>query len=134
MTPEFHVTMEGLKIIAGWFGSVLNWRQAQTAEKRLQAKTALTSMMAAVRETRQYLAAVRANAANQSIGTERRLSELWSAAAIDMSAVDYELTARYLMKADYWSDPKGWTDQQKDDRLIQLDEMFRLGTEALLPH
>ena len=132
--PEFHVTMEGLRIIAGWFGSVLNWRQAQTAEKRAQAQTALKSMMAAVREARQNLAAVRDNPASKSTDTERRLSELWSAAAIDMSAVDYELTARYLMKADYWSDPKGWTNQQKDDRLIQLDEMLRLGTDALLPH
>jgi hypothetical protein len=48
-----------------------------------------------------------------------------------MTEVDYDLALRYLKKADYWSDPKGWTDAQKDERLIQLDEVLRLGQEAL---
>jgi hypothetical protein len=46
--------------------------------------------------------------------------------------INHELALRCILKADYWSDPVGWSQQQKDERLIQLDEVFRLGQEALI--
>jgi hypothetical protein len=128
---EFALTMDGIKTIAGWFGSVLNWRLAQNAEKKAAIKTALTSLMAAATETRQYLAIVKRNPTSQNADKENQLASLWTRAGIDMTEVDYDLALRYLKKADYWSDPKGWTDAQKDERLIQLDEVLRLGQEAL---
>ena len=51
---------------------------------------------------------------------------------MDMTAVDPNLANRYFMKADYWSDRQGWTKAQKDEQLIQLDEVYRRGREALL--
>lgn len=51
MMAEFHVTMEGMKTIAGWFGSILNWKEAKTAEERVRKLAALTSLMASVTET-----------------------------------------------------------------------------------
>ena len=133
MTPEFDITMEGMKTMAGWFGSILAWRRAQTAEKKHQAQTALTSLMAAVTETRQYLASVKRDPANHNGTTEDHLAQLWTRAGIDMTAVDGELAIRYLKEADYWSDSVGWSEQQKDERLIQLDDVFELGTRALIP-
>ena len=50
-----------------------------------------------------------------------------------MTDVDADLAIRYLKKADYWSDPHGWTEREKDDHLIQLDEVLLLGQAALLP-
>lgn len=49
-----------------------------------------------------------------------------------MLPVDSAIAERYLLKADYWSDPRGWAEQQKDEMLSQLDEVFRLGRQALL--
>ena len=128
---EFTLTMDGMKAIAGWFGSVLNWRLAQDAEKKAAIKTALTSLMAAATETRQYLAVVKRDPTSQNANKENQLASLWTRAGIDMTDVDSGLAIRYLKKADYWSDPKGWTDAQKDERLIQLDEVLRR-QEALI--
>ena len=89
--------------------------------------------MAAVTETRQYLASVKRDPANHNGATEDRLAQFWTRAGIDMTAVDGELAIRYLKKADYWSDSVGWSEQQKDERLIQLDDVFELGTRALIP-
>ena len=124
--------MDGLKAIAGWVGSFVTWKQGQTTEKKQQAQKALTSLMAAARETRRYLATVHSNPDNHNAETEHQLAILWSNAASDMYWVDPELTQRYMIKADYWSDPKGWTESQKDDSLIELDEMLSLGSAALL--
>jgi hypothetical protein len=124
--------MDGLKAIAGWVGSFVTWKQAQTAEKKQEAQRALTSLMLAARETRHHLAAVRANPASHSDEVEQRLATLWANAASDMFLVDGDLAGRYMAKSDYWSDPEGWTDQQKDDSLVKLDTMLQLGSAALL--
>jgi hypothetical protein len=63
---------------------------------------------------------------------ERDLAKLWPKAGIDMSYIHSEFAGRYLMKANYWSDTQGWTAAEKDDRLIQLDEVLRLGQELFL--
>jgi hypothetical protein len=129
---DFALTMDGMKAIAGSFGSVLSWRRVQNAERKAHIKTALTSLMAAATETRQYLGAVRRDPASQNADKENQLSSLWTCAGIDMTDVDSDLAITYLKKADYWSDRKGWSDAQKDERLIQLDEVIRLGQEALI--
>ena len=49
-----------------------------------------------------------------------------------MLPLNHDLANRYLLKADYWSDPEGGSASKKDDLLIELDEVFRLGREALL--
>lgn len=132
MTPDFNVYMEGAKAIAGWLGSIVNWRHSQTVEKEAQITAALTSLMNAARETRLYLASIRHTPGHHDIAREAHLAQLWSKAGIDISFIDSDLATRYLMKADYWSDPQGWTEAEKDERLIQLDEVLRLGQEALL--
>jgi len=130
MIPD--VTLDGMKAIVGWLGSLVAWRQTQSHEKDAEITAALTSLMAAALETRHYLALVRDTPHMKNHDEERDLAKLWAKAGIDMSYIDSELAGRYLMKADYWSDTQGWTDEQKDDRLIQLDEVLRLGQEVLL--
>jgi hypothetical protein len=133
MNPEFQMTVEGLKVIKGWFDSILSTRNSHIQENRNQRRTALVSLMAAATATRQYLAAVRANQANHNEATENHLAQLWTTAGVDMTEVDADLAIRYLKKADYWSDPAGWTDRQKDDRLIELDDVLLRGQAALIP-
>jgi len=130
MTPEF--SLSGLKAVADWAGSILAWRQNNAHERNARADAALTSLMDAALETRHYLALVRDNPQLRDKAKEQSLAGLWSKAGIDMSHIDSDLAGRYLMKADYWSDTEGWTDADNDERLIQLDEVLRLGREVLL--
>ncbi len=132
MNPEYHVTMEGLKAIVGWVGSVVAWRQSHTHERDARVTAALTSLMDAALDTKHYLALIRTSPQLKNPDRERESAKLWAKAGIDMSNIDSALAGRYLMKADYWSDTQGWSDAQKDDTLIQLDEVLRLGREVLL--
>jgi hypothetical protein len=130
MMPD--ITLDGMKAIVTWLGSFVTWRQTQGREKDAQITTALTSLMDAALETRHYMALVRETPQMKNPDKERDLAKLWAKAGIDMSYIDSALAGRYLMKAEYWSDTQGWTDAQKNDGLIQLDEVLRLGQQVLL--
>lgn len=121
-----------MKALAGWIGSLIAWRQTNIHERDAQVTTALTSLMDAALDTRHYLAFVKSNPQMKNPDKERELAKLWAKAGIDMSYIDSEIAGRYLMKADYWSDTQGWTEAEKDETLIQLDEVLRLGQEVLL--
>jgi hypothetical protein len=41
-------------------------------------------------------------------------------------SIDQDFASRCILKADYWSDPVGWTEQQKNDRLMNLDACYAL--------
>jgi len=88
--------------------------------------------MVAALKTRRYLALIRDNPMHKDIAKEEELASLWSAAGQKMSYMDSALAATFLMKADYWADPQGWTAAQKNEALIELDEMMRRGLEVLL--
>ena len=130
MTPDFALT--GLKAISGWVWSIVTWRQNNAEKEDAKADEALASLMKAALETRHYLALVRDNPQLRDMEKEKNLATLWSTAGIDMSHINGELAMRYLMKADYWSDTEGWTAADNDERLIQLDEVLRLGRQALV--
>jgi hypothetical protein len=130
MTPDF--ALNAVKAVAGWIGSIWTARQHGDDERDQRIDTALTSLMVAALETRHYLAIVRNEPQHSNRDKEQELARLWSKAGIDMSHIDSEIAGVYLMKADYWADAQGWTDAQKDDTLIELDQVIRLGHEALL--
>jgi hypothetical protein len=126
------ISLDGLKAIATWIGSIGNWKHAHAVEKKAETKAALESLMAAVRETRKYLATLRENPANQNSDIQNSLSQLWAKAGAEMLPINQELAMRYVIKADYWSDPEAWEGKKNDKLLIELDEVFRLGREALV--
>jgi len=89
--------------------------------------------MAAATDTRQYMAALKRDKKNQSYESESRIAQLWSKAGIDMLPVNSELATRCLIKADYWADTVGWSDAQKDDKMIKLDDLLDLGRQIPVP-
>jgi hypothetical protein len=125
------VTIDGLKAVATWIGSIGNWKHTLQLEKKAETKAALESLLDAVRDTRIYLAKLRDDPANVNYDTQRDLSQLWAKAGTAMMTINQELAIRYVLKADYWSDPRGWEGKNNDKLLIELDEVFRLGREAL---
>jgi hypothetical protein len=126
------ITIDGLKAVATWIGSLGSWKHTLALEKKAETKAALESLLDAVRETRVYLAKLGDDPANKNVETQRELSKLWAKAGIAMSPINRTLADRYVMKADYWSDPRGWQGKRNDMLLIELDEVFRLGRESLL--
>jgi len=133
MTPtELTAITAATKELSGMIKGLFNWRNEKAAQKKTETKAALTSLILAATETRQYLADTRKRGAKRDPAREHNLAALWVNAGMDMTPVDAKLANRYLLKADYWSDRQGWTKAQKDEQLIQLDEVYRLGREALL--
>jgi hypothetical protein len=118
--------------ITGVIKGLFNWRAEKNAQKQLATKAALTSLVLAATEPRQYLADVRMDPAAKSFEREHKLAALWANAGMDMGPINGEVANAYLLKADYWSDRDGWSQAAKDERAIQLDEVYRLGREALL--
>jgi hypothetical protein len=130
MTPDFALT--GLKAVATRVGSIVTWRQQNAEKKDAKTDEALKSLMKAALETRHYLALIRDTPQARDKEKEQTLAGLWAAAGSDMLHIDSDLAMRYLMKADYWSDTEGGTAADNDERLIQLDDVLRLGREALV--
>jgi hypothetical protein len=128
MNPaDYTLAMTGIEKMLTWIGLYRDRRRSVDDEKRKEMKIALESLVAAASKTRQY------QATNRNIvpAQNAELAALWNKAAMDIWSIDVELAELYLLKGDYWSDPEGWTLAQKDDRDIQLDEVYRRGQEAL---
>lgn len=106
-------------------------KHALANEKKAETKAALESMLEAVMNTKTYLARLRENPANRSLDVQSHLAQLWAKAGTDMYPIDDDLAVRYVMKADYLSDPDGWDARRNDKTLIELEEIFRLGREVL---
>jgi hypothetical protein len=126
------ISLDSLKAVATWIGSIGSWKHTLAIEKKAETKAALEALLDAVRDTRKYLASLRTDPNNINANTQYHLSELWAKAGSAMLPVDQELAMRYVIKADYWSDPTAWEGKKNDKLLIELDEVFRLGREALL--
>ena len=122
------MVIPGLNALLEWTKAIGDFK----GKKDERTKLALTSLVLAVTETRHYLAAVRQDAPLRNLDKEMELSRLWQHAGTDMLPVNPDLANLYLMKADYWSDPVGWTEAQKDDRRIQLDAVYEEGRKVLL--
>jgi hypothetical protein len=131
MSPEYNFAMEAMKAIANWAASFVNWKRGVDVQKQAQADIALTSLMAAVTQTRHYLATLRNHPEGRNPDRQAALVALWSEAGRHMLPIEPNLAGAYLLKADYWSDPEGWTLQQKDEQIIELDRVFTLGQRAL---
>jgi len=56
MNLGYQLTMEGMRAIAGWVGSLVTGRQSHKHEKNAHVTSALTSLMEAALETKHYLA------------------------------------------------------------------------------
>lgn len=129
-TLNYTVFSAAIDKMLAWIGIARGWKNEHDAKKQEQIKLALQSLIDAALETRQYLATARDNSEDDS-KTRIHLASLWGSVGFHIWPIDPELAQLYLRKADYWSDPVGWTQAQKDDREIQLDEVYKRGQEAL---
>jgi hypothetical protein len=102
----------------------LNRSDTKSARQSAEFRAALKSIYVAAFETKAYLAAIEERNEPQNYDTEKRLSNLWAEAAIDLRDIDQDLAARCLLKGDYWANPNRWTQQQIDESKINVNNVF----------
>jgi hypothetical protein len=85
-------------------------------------KSAIQTVWNALEKTRAHLEEIKQG---QRRAGERdpELVDLWSDAAFAMSAFDGQLARRLLHKAEYWSDPKHWTDDECNHAGIMMEQI-----------
>ncbi|SRR5579883_564875 len=126
MGPELFLSM--LTQVREWIGTL---SQAE-AQDNQQTRAALQSVTFAATETRAYIALTRDQPAARNREKEVALAHLWERAGIDIYQINRDLAERCLLKADFWSDPQGWTLAEKDDSRIRLDELSAEARSLLL--
>jgi hypothetical protein len=83
---------------------------------------AIRAVWSAVDNTRMYLRMIK-NGQVDASAPNRELVELWSEASLQLMQLDQGLAQRLRTKAEYWSDPRRWEEQQIDDAGIGIDEI-----------
>jgi hypothetical protein len=126
MAEAIFVTM--IQQVKSWIDG-LNQRKTQQTN---QIRSALKAVAFATTETRSYFAMIRDDKNSGSRDQERALAHLWEEAGIEIATVNRDLAERFFMKAEYWSDPKGWTLAGRDSSAIELDQLSEAARRALL--
>ncbi|MGK7913667.1 MAG: hypothetical protein AB4050_19605 [Synechococcus sp.] len=113
-----------LDLISGISREIREWvnryDRNNMAEKE-RANAAVVAISTAVLETRKYLASLNAN--ERDIDEQSELSNLWNDAHIKIRTIDSEFADRCFLKAEYWTDPTSYTENDIAKYNIALDDM-----------
>lgn len=92
------------------------------SRKAARDDAALRALLAAVNQTKRYLAAkTRGEAVNRE--REGDLVELWTEAAVQLRRTDPKLARKLQIKAEYWADPEQWTANEVRRASITIEEV-----------
>ncbi|HYR77562.1 MAG TPA: hypothetical protein VEM96_17230 [Pyrinomonadaceae bacterium] len=82
--------------------------------------TAVGSVLTAVNSTKSYTARLdRGEPVDYQL--EAQLAALWTTAAVHIRRTDADLADRLQMKAEYWTNPREWKDEEVVNNRIQID-------------
>lgn len=112
--PGAHWIIERLKELA------VEWAKRQyEADNRRE--HALKSFLRALNETEIYYGSLRDSGKDRD--REEELSRDWMGVSHELRVVDAELASRCELKARYWADPVGWSNEQLEESHISIEEM-----------
>ena len=57
--------------------------------------------------------------------------ELWTSASVHIRRTDSDLAQRLQKKADYWTNPENWSDEEVVNNGIQIDKIADEGERLL---
>jgi hypothetical protein len=106
---------------------------AKQAERQAVAD-ALAAAVNVANRTMRYIAR-RREGGQRDQQEEAALSQGWTEAGVKLFQLPKpadELTNRFFLKAEYWSDPQSWTDERVNAAMIRLDELAKESRETLL--
>ena len=86
--------------------------------------------MTAINTTKRYLARLdRGDPIDSQI--EAELVTLWTTAAVHIRRTDVDLADRLQRKAEYWTNPREWADEDVANNRIRIDEIAAEGRRLL---
>jgi hypothetical protein len=92
--------------------------------------TAVRSVLTAVNTTKRYLAQrERGDPINRE--AEAELVTLWGTASVHIRRTDADLAQRLQRKAEYWTNPENWSEDEIAYNSIQIDEIAEEGRRLL---
>ena len=94
----------------------------QDERKQNRDDVAVQSVLTALNTTKLYLAR-RERGEPIDYEAERELVKLWTSAAVHIRKTDSELAKRLQTKADYWTNPKNWSENEIINNGIQIDRI-----------
>lgn len=85
---------------------------------------ALRALLTALNTTKRYIARLD-RGDDDNFEVEAELVQLWQEAAVQIRRTDADLGARLQMKAEYWTNPRNWSDESIRDNGITIDRVSR---------
>jgi len=85
---------------------------------------AIKSVLDAVNQTKSYIARLDRGYGEDS-DKEEQLVALWTTAAVHIRRTDAELANRLQMKAEYWTNPRQWSDDDVRKNRIRISEIAK---------
>ena len=110
------LTSEALSAVGLWL----------TRQERQQDRddAALRSVLTAVDATKLYLASLdRGESIDRTV--EASLVDLWTTASVHIRRTDADLAVRLRDKADYWTNPENWTDDDDGENGIHIGRIAK---------
>lgn len=101
-------------------------------DKRDLKDNALRAISTALLETKLYYRDRQAGKPKH-LDTEAQLAKYWAAAAIPLRHIDQDLANICEHKADFWTGPENWTDEEATRVGIKLEDVTRAYRTIALP-
>lgn len=101
-------------------------------EKRELKDNALRGVSIALQETKLYYRD-RGCGKGRNMDVEAQLAKYWAAAAIPLRHIDEELAMICEYKADFWTDPDHWPDEEIERVGIKLDDVSQAYRRLAMP-
>lgn len=118
----------------GIAGDILNgvglW-MTRNERKQQRDDAAIKSVLTAINSTKRYLAS-RARGEPVDRETEATLIQFWTEASVHIRRTDADLAYRLQEKAEYWTNPENWSEDEVGENRIQIDEISKEGKRLLL--
>jgi hypothetical protein len=88
------------------------------------------SVLTSVNTTKRYLAQ-RERGEPINSEAEAELGTLWATASVLIHRTDPDLALRLQQKAEYWTNPENWSEDEIDHNGIQIEEIAEEGRRLL---
>lgn len=102
----------------------------QNERKQERDDAAVKSVLTAVNTTKRYLAR-RKRGEPIDRDAEAELVRLWTTAAVHIRRTDSDLAMRLQNKAEYWTNPENWTQDEVVSNGIHIDKIAEEGKRLL---
>lgn len=100
----------------------------EESKESLSIKAVVRSVLNAIDMTSKHLNEIRGSGASHP-APNKELIDLWNDAAFNLVTIDPELARLLRLKAEFWSDPASWNDQEIEHADISMTNLRKAGQD-----